>query len=133
MSTRKVVLGLLDTVVKVLFVVIVVMLIVKYSKVAYNYGYQIFNQTAVSSGEGRTVTVTISDGDSATTIGNKLADVGLITDKTLFKLQELFSDYHGMEKAGTYELSTSMTPEEMLEIISGGGENSETSEDSNGG
>ncbi len=132
MSTRKVVLGLLDTVIKVLFVVIVVMLIIKYSRVAYNYGYQIFNQTAVSSGEGRTVTVTISDGDSVSTIGNKLADAGLITDKTLFKLQEQFSDYHGMEKAGTYELSTSMTPEEMLEVISGGN-STETSEESSGG
>ena len=78
----------------------------------------IFNQVPVSSGTGRTVSVTISDGDSAKKIAEKLANAGLITDKNLFVLQEMFSDYHGAEAAGTYELSTSMTPEEMLQIMS---------------
>ena len=64
MSARKIVLGILDTAVKVVFVVVVVMLISKYSKVAYNYGYHIFNQVPVSSGTGRTVSVTITDSDS---------------------------------------------------------------------
>ncbi len=147
MNAKKIVLGLLDTVVKVVFIIIVAMLIIKYAKVAYSYGYQIFNQSAVSSGTGRTVTVTIGNGDSAKEIGEKLFSVGLITDKTLFRLQEMFSEYHGMEKAGTYELSTTMTPEEMLAVMSGGtksGEETadkedteeavtETSEDTNGG
>lgn len=118
MNSRKVVLGLLDAIVKIVFVVIVVMLISRYSKVAYNYGYRIFNQIPVSSGTGRTVSVTISDGDSARKIAEKLSNVGLITDKNLFLIQEMFSDYHGLEAAGTYELSTSMTPEEMLQIMS---------------
>ncbi|MBQ3798101.1 MAG: endolytic transglycosylase MltG [Butyrivibrio sp.] len=118
MNARKFVLGLLDTAVKIAFVVIVVMLMSKYSKVAYNYGYRIFNQVPVSSGTGRTVSVTISDGDSAKKIAEKLSNVGLITDKNLFVVQEMFSDYHGLEAAGTYELSTSMTAEEMLQIMS---------------
>lgn len=147
MNAKKIVLGLLDTTVKVLFIIIVVMLIIKYSKVAYDYGYHIFNQSSVSSGTGRTVTVTIGNGASAKEIGEKLFSVGLITDKTLFRLQEMFSEYHGMEKAGTYELSTTMTPEEMLAVMSGGVKSSdetadsgasdkavtETSEESNGG
>ena len=120
MSAKKIILGLLDTAVKVAFVIVVAMLISKYAKVAYNYGYHIFNQTAVSSGTGRTVTFTVGSGDSADTIAENLLGVGLITDKNLFKLQERFSEYHGMEQAGTYELSTSMTPEEMISIMSGG-------------
>ncbi len=120
MNVRRILLGLLDTAVKVAFVIVVAMLITKYAKVAYNYGYQIFNQSAVSSGTGRTVTFKVGDGDSADTIAENLAGVGLITDKNLFKLQERFSEYHGMEQAGTYELSTAMTPEEMLAIMSGG-------------
>lgn len=120
MSARKFVLGLLDAAVKIAFVIIVVMLISRYSKMAYEYGYHIFNQVPVSSGTGRTVTVTVSEGDSASTIADKLASVGLITDKNLFKLQEKFSDYHGLETPGTYELSTSMTPEEMLQIMAAG-------------
>ena len=118
MNVRKIGLGILDTIVKVVFIVIVAMLIVKYAKVAYGYGYHIFNQTAVSSGTGRTVTVTIASGDGAGEIADKLASAGLITDKTLFRLQEMLSEYHGMEQPGTYELSTSMTPDEMLSIMS---------------
>ncbi len=120
MNLKKIILGLLDTAVKVAFVIVAVMLISKYSKVAYDYGYRIFNQKPVSSGTGRTVTVTISEGDSANKIAEKLATVGLITDKNLFLLQEKFSDYNGLEAPGTYELSTSMTPEEMLQIMSAG-------------
>ena len=136
MNVRRILLGLLDTAVKVAFVIVVAMLISKYAKVAYNYGYQIFNQSAVSSGTGRTVTFKVGDGDSADTIAENLAGVGLITDKNLFKLQERFSEYHGMEQAGTYELSTAMTPEEMLAIMSGGqkaGDEEGTTEESEDG
>lgn len=139
MSARKFALGLLDAAVKIAFVLLVILLISKYSKLAYNYGYRIFNQVPVSSGTGRTVSVTIKEGDSVSTIADKLAEVGLITDKRLFKLQEKFSDYHGLETPGTYELSTSMTPEEMLQIMAAQSDTEESSgtdaagEESSGG
>lgn len=131
MDAKKIILGLLDAAVKIVFVIVVVMLISKYAKLAYNYGYQVFNQSAVSSGAGRTVSFKVGSGDSVDTIADNLASVGLITDKNLFKLQERFSEYHGMEKAGTYELSTAMTPEEMLVIMSGGQKSSD--EETDGG
>ena len=127
MDVKKIGLGVLDAIVKIVFVIIVAMLISKYAKLAYNYGYHIFNQTAVSSGTGRTVTFTVGSGDSVDTIAENLAGVGLITDKNLFKLQERFSENHGKEKAGTYELSTAMTPEEMLAIMSGGQDDADES------
>ena len=120
MSAKKFFLGLLDAAVKIAFVVVVVMLISRYSKMAYDYGYHIFNQSAVSSGSGRSVTFTVRSGDTVDTIADNMAGVGLITDKRLFKIQERFSEYQGMEKPGTYELSTAMTPEEMLAIMAGG-------------
>lgn len=120
MSARKILLGVLDAAVKIAFVIVVAMLISRYARLAYNYGYQVFNQSAVSSGTGRTVSFKVGSGDSVDTIADNLASVGLITDKTLFKLQERFSEYHGQEQAGTYELSTAMTPEEMIVIMSGG-------------
>ena len=120
MNAKKFALGFLDLAVKAAFVIIVIMLISKYSKLAYSYGYQIFNQSAVSSGTGRTVSFTVKSGDDVDTIADNLAGLGLIKDKTLFKLQERFSEYHEKEKPGTYELSTAMTPEEMLTVMSGG-------------
>ena len=129
MNAKKIGLGVLDAIVKIVFVIIVVMLISKYARLAYDYGYHIFNQTPVSSGTGRTISFTVESGDSVDKIADNLAGVGLITDKTLFKLQERFSEYHDQEKPGTYELSTAMTPEEMLAIMSGGQKNSEEGND----
>ena len=62
MNARSIGLGLLDAIVKIVFVVIVAMLISKYAKIAYNYGYHIFNQTAVSSGTGVAVGVAVASG-----------------------------------------------------------------------
>ncbi len=132
MNLKSFALGLLDAIVKIVFVIAVAMLISKYAKVAYDYGYHIFNQSAVSSGTGREVTFTVKQGDSVDTIAENLSGVGLITDKTLFRLQERFSEYHGKEQPGTYELSTAMTPEEMLTIMSGGADG-ESDEESTGG
>ena len=133
MNAKKIALGFLDLAVKAAFVIIVIMLISKYAKLAYSYGYQIFNQSAVSSGTGRTVSFTVRSGDDVDTIADNLAGLGLIKDKTLFKLQERFSEYHEKEKPGTYELSTAMTPEEMLTIMSGGQEGAEGGSDQESG
>ena len=133
MNAKKFALGFLDLAVKAAFVIIVIMLISKYAKIAYSYGYQIFNQSAVSSGTGRTVSFTVKSGDEVDTIADNLAGLGLIKDKTLFKLQERFSEYHEKEKPGTYELSTAMTPEEMLTIMSGGQEGAEGGSDQESG
>ena len=133
MNAKKITLGFLDLAVKAAFIIIVIMLISKYAKIAYSYGYQIFNQSAVSSGTGRTVSFTVGSGDDVDTIADNLAGLGLIKDKTLFKLQERFSEYHEKEKPGTYELSTAMTPEEMLTIMSGGQEGAEGGSDQESG
>ena len=133
MNAKKFALGFLDLAVKAAFVIVVIMLISKYAKIAYSYGYQIFNQSAVSSGTGRTVSFTVKSGDDVDTIADNLAGLGLIKDKTLFKLQERFSEYHEKEKPGTYELSTAMTPEEMLTIMSGGQEGAEGGSDQESG
>ena len=133
MNAKKIALGFLDLAVKAAFVIIVIMLISKYARLAYSYGYQIFNQSAVSSGTGRTVSFTVKSGDDVDTIADNLAGLGLIKDKTLFKLQERFSEYHEKEKPGTYELSTAMTPEEMLTVMSGGQEGAEGESDQNSG
>ena len=55
---------------------------------------------------------------------------GLIKDGKLFVLQELLSEYHGKIKEGAYTLNTSMTVEEMLEVMSGEAEETESETDS---
>ena len=61
--------------------------------------------------------------------GNRTGDIleekGLIRDAKLFYFQEMFSEYKGELKPGVYELSTGMTPYEMMEIMSASDEEEE--------
>ena len=72
----------------------------------------------MSAGSGRVITVTIESGDTAKEIGNILEKNGLIRDAKLFQIQEMLSEYKDKMLPGTYELSTAMTTEEMMEIMS---------------
>jgi len=56
---------------------------------------------------------------SATEIGTVMQEKGLVRDGRLFALQYLLSEYKKDWKPGTYELSTAMTAEEMMEVMAG--------------
>ncbi len=71
-----------------------------------------------SEEEGRDITVVVEDGDSVYQIGKTLENRGLIRDAKVFVVQEKLSNYSGKLQTGTYILNTSMTPDEMMEILS---------------
>ena len=111
--------AVLGAILKVAFAVIVVYLVYTGASTCYDYGYRIFTEPAISSGEGRKITVTLTSDMSATEIGNTLQEKGLVRDGRLFALQYLLSEYKKDWKPGTYELSTAMTAEEMMEVMAG--------------
>lgn len=117
MNVKEIVFSVFGMALKIVAAVLIVMYTYKYALLAYDYGYRIFGETPITSGEGRTVTVTIKEGTDAKAVGEILENKGLIRDGELFVLQELISDYHGDILPGTYELNTSMTAEQMLEIM----------------
>lgn len=117
MNKKEVGISITSAVIKVVLLIIILFLLIQYSKVAYSYGRGIFNQTAVSQGEGEYFNVTILEGESVSELADALEGAGLIKDAFLFRLQEYFSEYHGLEQPGVYTLSTAMTPDEMLAII----------------
>ena len=114
MNGKNLGLGLLDTIAKLLLIFLAIMLISKYASVAYNYGYNIYNQVPASQYDTRTVTVSITDSMTVMDIGELLENRGIIKDKYLFWLQERFSECHGMIAAGTYDLSPSQTADEII-------------------
>ena len=61
--------AVLGAILIVVFVVIVVYMVYTGVSKCYDYGYRIFTEPAVSSGEGRKVTVTLTSDMSATEIG----------------------------------------------------------------
>ena len=118
MNSKEVVISVFSTVFKIVLAIIIVMLVYKWSLLAFDYGQRVFNEPPMSAGDGRTVTVVVSEGDSAKEIGEKLEKSGLIRDAMLFRIQEMLSAYKNEMQPGTYELNTSMTTEEMMEIMS---------------
>ena len=101
------------------FYVCVAVLIFWIGKSTYQFGYNIFNQQAMSPGAGQEVTVVIEDGSSVYKIGKTLESKGLVEDAKIFYVQERLSNYHGKLKAGTYRLSTAYTPNRIMSILSG--------------
>ena len=118
MNSKEVVISVFSTVFKIVLAIIIVMLVYKWSITAYEYGQRVFNEPPMSVGSGRTATVVVSEGDTAKEIGAKLEKSGLIRDAALFRIQEMLSAYKDELMPGTYELNTSMTTEEMMEIMS---------------
>lgn len=128
MDWKEILASVFGTIIKVIFAVWVVTIVMKYATIAYDYGYRIFGEKPITSGEGRTVEVTIPIGADAKAVGEILKIKGLIRDADLFVIQEKISDYRDSILPGDYELNTSMTAEQMLEIMSTPAEE-ETEED----
>lgn len=118
MKSENIYLRVLGIIIKLAVVAFVALFLIRISGKAYNFGYSIFAQKPISKGEGKKISVNISKGDSVKKIGKMLKDNGLIEDELLFIVQEKLSVHHGKILPGTYELSTSMTCEQMLEVMS---------------
>ena len=117
MKTSSIIGAILGTIFRIVCTVLIVVVIYKGAVFCYDYGYRIFTEPAVSTGTGRTVTVTIPQGMSAKAMGELLENQGLVEDSTLFMLQYYASEYRKDIKAGTFELSTAMTAEEMMKVM----------------
>ena len=118
MDIKQLIASAVETVIKIAAVVFLVSFVYDAAVKAYDYGYRVFAEEPVSVGEGRTISISVGAGDSVRDIGKNLEEKGLIRDANLFFVQELLSEYHGKILPGIYDLSTSMTNDEMLEIMS---------------
>jgi UPF0755 protein len=109
--------AVVETVIKVVVLAAVILFVFKTASSAYDFGYRVFADQPVSTAGGRTITVGIAENASVKEIAEMLEEKGLIEDARLFVVQELLSSYHGEIRAGIYDLSTSMTAEEMLAVM----------------
>ena len=119
MEVKQLLGAILATIAKIVVAAVVIIAVFKLAVGAYEFGYQVFADTPVDEGSGRTVSVVVYEGQGSKEIAELLEQKGLIKDANVFYLQEQLSDYKGLIKAGAYELSTSMKGEEMLEILCG--------------
>lgn len=131
MNVKYLIVAVVETIIKVLVIAAVIVFVMRGATKAYDFGYRVFADKPVSVSGGRTITVGIAEDASIKDIAEMLVEKGLIEDANLFVVQELLSAHHGDILPGIYDLSTGMTAQEMLEIMSTPAEE-ESTEDPNG-
>ncbi len=112
--------GVIQIVLNVLFYVVAMIIIMRFSTAAYELSYQIFGNVTVQASPGEDRTVTIESGDSTVEIATMLEQKGIIVNKYSFLVRAKISisSRHPI-MPGTYILNTSMPYETILEIITG--------------
>lgn len=107
------------TIIKIALAAVIISVVFKLSVYAYDFGYQIFADLPVSEGEGRIVSVVVSEGQGSREVAKLLEQKGLIKDANVFYIQDRLSNDEDKFtlKPGTYELSTAMNAEQMLAIL----------------
>lgn len=104
--------------VKIAALVIIVRYVTTAATEAYSFGYRIFSEEPMSGEPGIVYTVALSEETTPKQVAQALEDYGLIRDKNLFYVQYLLSPHKDELMPGNYDLSTAMTAEQMLEIMS---------------
>ena len=106
------------TVVKIVVVILIAMVIYRLGSMAFTYGERIFGELPMTEEPGTDLSITVEETDSVRDVADKLEQAGLIRDAELFVIQEKLVGFKSGLQPGTYTLSTSQTPEEMIEIMS---------------
>ena len=100
------------------------------SLTGFDFGYRVFTEPAMEMEPGRDIVVTIDKGMGAGEIGAELERKGLVRDGNLFMIQLMLSAYKDDIQPGSHILNTSMTPKEMMILMS---EEIETEDESESG
>lgn len=114
---------------KIILSAAIIIVAFKLAVSAYDFGFHLFADIPIDEvGSGRTVNVIISENQDSMEVGKMLEEKGLIRDAKMFYIQEMLSDYKNMITAGSYELNTEMSVEEMLATICSNAEAAEETE-----
>ena len=117
MKSGNVIVAVFGAIFRVVVTILVVYLIYRGADTCFRYGYRIFTEPAVSAGEGRTVTVAVTEDMSPADIGRLFESKGLVRDGRLFTLQYYLSEFRADVGPGIFELNTAMTAEELMEAM----------------
>lgn len=117
MSGSKIVGTIINVSLEIIVVALVVMALYKYGLEAYEFGYSVFSESAVDEEPGMDKVVTIVDGYSDMDIAELLKAKNLIKDEKVFWVQMKVFKYSGDIKPGEYTLNTSMSPKEMVTLL----------------
>ena len=104
----------------VLFYMLVIFILVRFSTMAYELSYQVFGNITVQEAPGINKVVDIDEGTSSLEIADMLEKKGIIVNKYSFFIRTkiTISRKHPI-MPGTYTLNTSMPYETIIDILTG--------------
>ena len=118
-AITKVVLDITSTVLhlllNIIFFIVVIMLVVKFSQYAYDFSYQVFGSVTMAEEKGKTYDLTIYEGESTMNVAAKLEQHGMIVNRFSFYLRTKLTKRNILP--GTYEIDASMDYDEILSVI----------------
>ena len=117
MNIKEVIGSIVETIIKVAALLFLISFVYDAAIKAYDFGFRVFAEEAMTTGDGRTISISVEQDDTVMDIGKNLQEKGLIRDANLFFVQELLSENHGKINPGIYDLNTSMKSDEMLAIM----------------
>lgn len=129
MNAKGVLGAFLGMIFKIVLWAIIIMVVYKWALYGYAFGFNVFSDRPIAtSAQGMTINVVLMEGKSNKEIAELLKEKGLIEDANVFYVQLLLSDYKDKLQPGIYDLSTSMTAEEMMQVMSADAEGEEDQE-----
>ena len=103
-----------------IFYMIVIIVVCKLGKAAYNFAYPIFGTPTVAASDGKDLKVTIAEGESLSSIIQDLESKKIIENGDSFRIRcKLSLTKYKTIIPGTYTLNASQSYEEILNILTG--------------
>ena len=106
---------LLGLLLNLVFYAVVALAIYFVATRVYEFSYQVVGDRVCEAAPGRDVEIHIEEGESTMDIAEKLYMNKIVVNKYTFYLKVQLFEYKIMQ--GTFELNTSMTYDEILEVI----------------
>lgn len=100
---------------KLILYAVVVLLLVEGMSRGYAFGHDVFYATAMEREPGTRYALTIPKGQTPAETAKVLKDLGLVKNEYAVQIQMWFYDYEVYP--GTYEVSTTMTSKEILQVL----------------
>ena len=101
---------------KIVFCVLTVMLLVTGAKNGYAFGHSIFYAPGMEAAPGRDMVLKLDGSETLSQVGAMLENAGLIRNDKAFVIQATCYDYE--VKKGTFDLNTSMSSREIIDLLS---------------
>jgi UPF0755 protein len=128
MEKNKVLFSFIRMGISVIVILLVVYFGVRIASVGYDFGYRVFTETAVDEAPGKDALIQVKEDMSEYEIAQQLEESGMVRDAKLFYLQWKLSVYSGKAAPGVYTVNSSMTPQEIMAVISPDEDETETTE-----